>query len=187
MNLIQIAIFAILGLALSVSVVTDLKARRILNLVTLPTLLLCLGLRAAQGGWGELGGTGLASGLLGLAVGGTFFLVLAVLGGMGGGDVKLMAAVGAGVGFPTVLACLVYIALVGGIQAILWLIWQGKLLRTLGGMGRVALRKLRLARAEGQGLQGGKIPYGVAIALGTVWGVWWSLAPAVQSAAAAGG
>jgi prepilin peptidase CpaA len=186
MNLIQIAIYAVVGLALAVSVVTDLRTRKIRNFVTLPTLAVCLALRAIGGGWGEWTGLGLASGLLGMGIGGLFFLVLAVMGGMGGGDVKLVAAVGAGVGFPIVLACLVFIAVAGGVQAVLWLVWQGKLLRTLGGMARVALSKVRLASRDGRGLEGGKIPYGLAIAVGTVWGVWWSLGQAAHAVASGG-
>jgi prepilin peptidase CpaA len=91
---------------------------------------------------------------------------------MGMGDVKLVAAVGAGVGFPAIVACLVCIGLAGGVEALVVLIWQGKLLRTFGGMGRWVLQKARVAKGEEDALQRVKIPYGVAIALGTVWGLY---------------
>ncbi|HCF56921.1 MAG TPA: prepilin peptidase [Myxococcales bacterium] len=175
MSTLQIALYAIIALALAISVVTDLRTRTIKNVVTLPTVLLALMLRTAFEGWGTFGGDGLASGLLGMAVGGLFFYLFARLGGMGMGDVKLVAAVGAAVGFPVILACLMCIGLAGGVQALVVLLWQGKLLKTFSGMGRWVLQKARVARREEDTLQRVKIPYGVAIAFGTVWGVWWYL------------
>ena len=172
MSTVQIAIYAILGLALAISVITDLRTRTIKNFVTFPTLLLSLALRGGFEGWGSFAGEGLASGLLGMLIGGLFFFIFARAGGMGMGDVKLVAAVGAGVGFPAIVACLVCIGLAGGVEALVVLIWQGKLLRTFGGMGRWVLQKARVAKGEEDALQRVKIPYGVAIALGTVWGLY---------------
>jgi len=175
---IQIAIWVVLGVALAVSVVTDLRTRKILNVVTYPTIVLLLALRFAGGlkageWWGPVGGAGLAGGLVGLAVGGIFFFVMNVTGGMGMGDVKLAAAVGAGVGFPSILACLIFIGIAGGIEALVVLVWQGKVLKTFGGMARAALQKARVVKEDGAPRERTHIPYGVAIALGTVWGVYW--------------
>lgn len=180
MTRVQIAIYVVLAAALAVSVVTDLRTRKILNKITFPTMGLCLLLRLAGGlenglWWGPATGPGLASGLLGLLIGGSFFLLLSLLGGMGLGDVKLMAAVGAGVGFPMVLACLVFVGVAGGVQALLSLVWRGKLLKTLGGMGRSALQKVRLVAKDAGQPERDYIPYGVSIAVGTVWGVWWTM------------
>jgi Flp pilus assembly protein protease CpaA len=70
---------------------------------------------------------------------------------------------------------MLYISVVGGIEAIVVLIWKGKLLKTFGNMARVGLEKLKLAK-PGAPLEMSKIPYGVAIAIGSVWGiVWWHL------------
>jgi len=175
---IQIAIWVVLGVALAISVVTDLRTRKILNVVTFPTIVLCLALRLAGGlkagdWWGAAGGPGVAGGLVGLAVGGVFFFVMNVMGGMGMGDVKLAAAVGSGVGFPSVLACLIFIGIAGGIEAVVVLIWQGKVLKTFGGMARSALQKAKIVKPDTSPRERTKIPYGVAIALGTVWGVLW--------------
>ncbi len=191
MNRVQIATYALLGTALAISVVTDLRRREIKDIVTYPTFVLALLLRAANGAaerqsegaaaalagsWGSVFGNAVASGLLGALVGCGLFLILHLTSrgrAFGLGDVKLMAAVGAGVGFPTVLSCLVFVVVVGGLEAIVVLLWQGTFLRTLGGMVRWAASKAGVARAGGD-LQGGGVPYGVAIAIGTAWGVWYS-------------
>ncbi len=201
MNRVQIATYVLLGAALAISVVTDLRRREIKDIVTYPSFVAALLLRLAggaaerqqegvpailAGAWGAFGGSGLASGLLGAVVGSALFLGfhLASRGqAFGLGDVKLMAVVGAGVGFPVILACLVFVVVVGGLEAVLLLLWQGKFLGTLGGMARWAASKAGLSRSGAGALQGGGVPYGVAIAVGTVWGVWWSLS---QTSAAGG-
>jgi len=176
---IQVAIWVVLAVALAISVVTDLRTRKILNIVTFPTIALCLALRLAaglRGGdfWGPaVGGVGLASGLVGMAVSGILFFVMAAMGGMGMGDVKLAAAVGAGVGFPAVLPCLVFTGVAGGIEALVVLAWRRKLLEALGSMARSALQKVRRVNDDPSPRERTKIPYGVAIAAGTVWGVLW--------------
>ena len=80
------------------------------------------------------------------AVFGLFALVFA-LGGMGGGDVKLVAAVALWLPWEAVVVLLVLMSLAGGVL-------------TLG----MVVRK-RLARQEGRL----EIPYGVAIAFGGLW------------------
>ncbi|MBI5544932.1 MAG: prepilin peptidase [Deltaproteobacteria bacterium] len=173
-------------MALTVSVVSDLRTRRIYNWVTLPTMGLCLLLRFAGGlraeaWWGGPTGLGLASGLLGLVILGGIFWIMNLTGGIGEGDVKLAAAVGAGAGYPMVLPCLFFIAVVGGMEALIVLAWQGKLLKTLGGMARSALQKARVIKPDTIPPERTKIPYGVAIAVGTVWGVWWTLSQAMTA------
>jgi len=87
--------------------------------------------------------------------------------------VKLSAAVGAGVGYPAILACLMFIGIAGGLEALVVLLWQGKALKTFGGMGRSALQRLKVVKPDPAPRERSYIPYGVAIAVGTVWGMWW--------------
>ncbi len=182
-----ILLYGLLALALAISLVTDLWRQLIYNWVTFPTVGLALAIRfffegAAHresvgafvgAGWGRvMGGWGLASGLVGLGAGFGIFLVPYLFGGgVKEGDVKLTGAVGAAVGFPAIL---VFIALVGGLEAVLYLVWKGKFFRTVGRIGRLVGHKLRLVK-DNPKLEGDLIPYGVAIALGTAWGTAWML------------
>lgn len=76
-----------------VAAVMDVRTRRLPNWLTVPMFVAGLIFHVATGGWG---GLGMALG--GFAVGFGVLLVLWLIGGGGGGDVKLMGAVGAWLG-----------------------------------------------------------------------------------------
>lgn len=117
----------VLVVVIVVATYTELQESRIPNWLTLPALGIGLLL-----GYFNLGMT-LGASVTGFLVGfGTLF-VFYMFGGMGGGDVKLMGAVGALFGYPDVLSVLVYTAFIGGAMALVALIWQGDL---LGGLRR---------------------------------------------------
>jgi prepilin peptidase CpaA len=176
---VQIAMYALLGVALVISVITDLKSRLILNVVTIPTIAIALLLRFLMVGWRTQDITQamytLPNGLVGLAIGWIIFYVMFFFGGMGGGDVKLMGAVGAALGFPVVLYAVMFTALVGGLQAVLVLLWDGSLLKTFTNAGRRLAHALHIKRMEGPEPEKKYVPYGVAIALGSIWAVAWDL------------
>lgn len=151
--------------ALAVAVVTDLRARRIPNWLTLPTLIVALLLRGLLGGWDGAGG--LWQGLVGMGVAFVPFFALALAGGMGMGDVKLVAAVGACLGGQQILPALFCIAVVGGVQGVVALARSGGLRRL--GQGEADRKDATQAPARTPIT----VPYGVAIALGTVWSVFW--------------
>ena len=168
----HIALWVVLGVALVISVATDLLRREILDVVTYPLMGVALGVRWWAEGLGNLE-TGLVSGGvsgLGLAL---VLLPAAVRGRMGWGDVKLMAGVGAVLGFPTVMAAAAFISLVGALQAVVTLLWHGAVWDTLGELARRWAVKARLVRAGSAVAPQRHIPYGVAIALGTFWAMWW--------------
>ncbi len=149
---------------LIVSAATDIRTGRIYNLVTYPAIV--LGLAAAAAGFGPP----LWSAVAGCLVGGLSLYVLFAMRWMGGGDVKLMAAVGAFTGFPFILNAMFYSIFVGGVCAALILIWRGESDAVLGDLS-IAFRKA--TGSNGLSLQsiparGGSSPFGVAIALGTI-------------------
>ena len=76
-----------------VGAVKDVRGARIPNWLTYSGLGSALAVRGVVLGW-----VGLKGGFAGLLLAGGIFYVLFLLGGMGGGDVKLMAAVGAWAG-----------------------------------------------------------------------------------------
>jgi leader peptidase (prepilin peptidase)/N-methyltransferase len=87
----------LLVVALLICTATDLLRYRVPNAVTYPGILLALVAAAL------MPGSGLKDALLAMITAGGTFLLLAILtrGGMGLGDVKLAALIGAGLGFQT--------------------------------------------------------------------------------------
>ena len=75
---------------LVVATVTDIRSRRIPNWLVFPFLLGGLVVSTWVAGW-----HGLGESLGGMALGGFTYGILAMMGGMGMGDVKLCAAIGA--------------------------------------------------------------------------------------------
>ena len=85
----EIVYTATAALCAFVSSVFDVRSRRIPNFITAPALLLGLLLHMERGGWRDMF-SALAAGL----ICGGVFLIFYLAGGMGAGDVKLIAAVG---------------------------------------------------------------------------------------------
>src|SRR5690242_564869 len=120
MSVFQLSALA-LGLA---AAVWDLRTRRIPNVLTFGGTLVALLLHGYMGG---LSGVGLS--LAGWAVGLALFFPFFALGGLGAGDVKLLAAVGALVGpLPAVWVAL-FTMIAGGVMAILVASYSGYLRR----------------------------------------------------------
>jgi prepilin peptidase CpaA len=138
----------LLGIALAISVVTDLRSRLIYDVVTLPALgveLLLIFLAA--------GAPGLLDAAIGILIAAGPFALGSAVNAIGMGDVKLMAVVGAVAGaaggWSGAVQVLAWVAIAGGVQAGAQWIWA------------IARKKERPKY----------VPYGVAIAAGTV-GAW---------------
>ena len=102
----------ITGLVGLAATIEDLARRTVSNWLSLAALVAGIGCHALAGGW-----MGLGMALLGAIAGFAVFLVFYVLGGMGGGDVKLMAGFGAVLGVSRVLEAAFWTALTGGLLA----------------------------------------------------------------------
>jgi prepilin peptidase CpaA len=129
----------------------DLKWRRIPNWLTGAALLSGLIVNVWLTGAG-----GLVTALTGAALGLVLLLPFYAARGVGAGDVKLLAAIGALVGPQTLLWVALFGAVVGGVMSIVMLAMRGRLGPTLQ---QLALRR----RPSASGL---KAPYGLAIASG---------------------
>src|SRR4026208_1560982 len=102
-----------LMIVLLIAVVTDLRSSRIPNWLTFPAM----GFALAGHAW--LGSMhGVMFSLVGLGTGLGLFFLFYLAGGVGAGDVKLMAAIGAFVGVYGVLSCAWIAMIIGGLSAI---------------------------------------------------------------------
>jgi len=144
----------------------DLRTRRIPNYLTLGTAVAGL----AYNFMGQ-GLPGLADGILGMLLGFALLILPYLWGGMGAGDVKALAALGAWLGPQLTLFLFCYMGIAGGVIAVGYLVWQGILWQKIKE-GWVFLLNLILCRPDGAPgprspvqLTDG-IPYGVAIAVG---------------------
>ena len=163
--------FATLALcALAVTAVLwDLRTRRIPNVLTASGVLIALGWRAVEGP------APLAAGVLAAAIGLGLTLPLVLVGALGGGDMKLMAAVAAFVGPAALPTLLLVTALAGGVLAFIVALRRGTLVEILlharallapRGPGSAPRRTLATPGAVA-------VPYGIAIAAGALAG-WWA-------------
>ncbi|MGB0063184.1 MAG: prepilin peptidase [Terracidiphilus sp.] len=151
------------AVAVAVATFTDLRNRRIPNWLVFPffgagVLVSCFH------GWHGLGQS-LSGAGLGLLSFGVFFM----LGGMGAGDVKLFAGIGAWIGPSQLLIALVLTVLVGGAMAlgsVAWGGYLGKIVRRAGGL--VFGSKQERGEAVFDHPRPRDIPYGPAIAIGTL-------------------
>jgi prepilin peptidase CpaA len=103
------ALAATIGLA---AIVEDVARGTISNWLSLAALAGGLACQVAVHGW-----MGFAWGIAGAASGFGVFLLFYLLGGMGGGDVKLMAGFGSLLGAGRLLQAAFWTALVGGVLA----------------------------------------------------------------------
>ena len=153
-------VFIALPFILAFACYGEIKERRIPNWLTLGTIALGIGAATI-----EHGTQGLVDSAIGLAITGGVFLPFCLLGIVGGGDMKLMAGVGAVVCYPLALRVLCDTCLAGGIIAIALMAWHGILLTTLLNAMRVIFGMPR--RREGLS-KAPTVPYALAITLGTL-------------------
>ncbi|WP_066387117.1 A24 family peptidase [Neobacillus mesonae] len=162
----------LLLIVLFISLYTDLKSRKILNIVTLPTILFGIVYNIYN-----MGMEGFLFGGKGFLVGIGLLLIPYLLGGMGAGDVKLMTAIGTLMGVNFVFYSFIYTALIGGAIAIVLIIKQRGCINSMKSFFysviflRSNLGSILIPKEKHSSIS---FPYGIAIVLGTlctlVWG-----------------
>lgn len=149
----------------------DVAIRRIPNAFTLPAMIFGLLLHFTLGGWRQLA-TAAAAGL-GC---GAIFLLFYLAGGMGGGDVKLIAAAGCTAGLSLMGPLLILTSFAGGVMAIGLALYHRRLKETLMNLWALLVHH----RSEGLAphpefnignAQTLRLPYGLAIAAGSALGL----------------
>jgi prepilin peptidase CpaA len=149
----------------------DVRSRKIPNWLTLLGVLVGLGLNTFMfQGW-----AGLRLSLMGLGIAFGISFVLYALHAMGAGDVKLMAAVGSMVGWEDWFGIFVITAIVGGVAALLLVLFRGRLKTTLFNVGFI-LSEMKSGRPAYVGKEELDVrspkalglPHGAVIAVGTI-------------------
>ena len=162
---------AVLAVAL-VACVTDLRSRRIPNVLTF-----------GAAGAGILfhvfapAGEGATAAALGWLLGVAIFFVPFALGGLGGGDVKLLGALGAWLGPSAIFWAALYTGVAGGVMAIITALASGYFRKALSNVylllahwrvaGIKALPQLTLETSEGP-----RLAYAIPIFAGTMVAIW---------------
>jgi prepilin peptidase CpaA len=160
LNIPLVTVVAAIGV---VSTLVDLRTRRLPNPMTLGIAVTGLALAAAR--WTDLGVT---SAVLGLAVGIGLMLPAYVFGAMGGGDLKLFAALGTFLGpWPTVQAFL-YTLLAGGVLAVVVALQRRRLKQTIIDAAVLVQTAGATAPAIEHPTNNNRFAYAPAIALGTL-------------------
>lgn len=153
-------------IVLAIATFTDLRARRIPNWLVVPFMAAGIVVSTWLQGW-----HGLGQSFGGLGLGILLYGFLFWMGGMGAGDVKLAAAIGAWIGPSQLFFALVVTAMAGGIMALGWAAFGGFLKDLFAGasnltfgFGNAAVRQeMALANPLKR-----KMPYAPAIAIGTL-------------------
>ncbi len=160
------------GALLIVACTTDLRTRRIPNVLTFSAAAGALVFHLLTGGWSAAGWS-----IGGWVLGALLFFPMFALRGMGAGDVKLLAAVGAWLGPSQVATAALITSIAGGVIALAVALGHGylttagrnlwMLLTSWRVMGLRPVDELTL-----EGARGPRLAYAVPIAIGTLVTLW---------------
>jgi prepilin peptidase CpaA len=152
--------------------IPDLRTRRIPNVLTLGAACAAVAFHTAVSGW-----SGLGSSAAGWALGVALFLPIFLLRGMGAGDVKLLAAVGAWLGPGQVLWVALLTSVTGGVLGVIVALFHGYLSTMMANLKLLAtswwisgvrpVPQVTLADHRGP-----RLAYAIPIAVGTVVTLW---------------
>ena len=160
------------GAVLTIACIADLRTRRIPNALTLTAAVIAVVFHAATGGWAAV-----ASSIAGWLLGVALFFPMFALRGMGAGDVKLLAAVGAWLGPAQVAFVALATSIAGGVLALAVALLHGYLKTALTNV-RALLTHWRvmgvrpLPEVTLEGTQGPRLAYAVPVAIGTMVTLW---------------
>jgi prepilin peptidase CpaA len=147
----------------------DVRIRKIPNRLTGPALLLGVALHWALGG---IGGAGNA--LLGALIAGALLLPGWLMGWMAAGDVKLVAAVGAFLGYPQSLMMVLLSLMAGGVLALVEAVRRGVLVQSI--RGAALLGAWAMTRTGGTTpppvTSGVRFPFALAVLTGVICSLW---------------
>jgi prepilin peptidase CpaA len=148
----------------------DYAERRVPNWLNAALAVAGLLTQGIYSGW-----SGLGIGMLGLLVGFGLLIVPWLMHGMGAGDVKLMAAIGAWLGPMLTLWSFAAGAIIGGIAAVVMIVSTRRTLHAVTNMQTIMTKMKRMDTAFGEfggaktfGNTSQLLPYGVPLTAGTI-------------------
>jgi prepilin peptidase CpaA len=163
---------SVFTLLLAIACVADIRTRRIPNrlVAVLSVAGLVFSVTTAPHPW-----QGFVSGIAGLGLGLALWIPFYALRWLGAGDVKLFAAAGAWLGPARTLEGAFIAAIAGGVLAIGWMVraygWKGFTVAT--SMSVAAVRSGGRAPLDPRSRHA--LPYGVALAIGSVAVAWFQV------------
>lgn len=142
----QVGVFPIVVVLVGslIAAVTDVWKFRVYNALTFPLLVSGLLYHGIVSGL-----PGLGDGLAGMLLGFSALIILHIMGGVGAGDVKLMAAVGAWLGMELTLYVFIASSLAAGVYAVVLILITGRLGETLVNLQILIYRLMSLGRYLG--------------------------------------
>ena len=160
----------LVSIVLVVAAWIDGKELRVPNWITFPMVLAGLAYCTVTGGL-----TGLGEGLLGMVVGLACLLPLYAVGGMGAGDVKLMAGIGAWLGWQVTWYAFCVSAVVGAVMAVAMVLFKGNFKKHYENFQMILIewmqirdpKKLSAIAAERKPRMM-LLPYGIPICIGSI-------------------
>jgi prepilin peptidase CpaA len=160
----------LVGTLVAIAAIFDIRYRRIPNWLVLAGIILGLAWNLSSSGW-----SGLGRASEGLGLGFILYFPLYLLRARGAGDVKLLAAVGAVTGPMNCLWIFMLTAVLGGIIALILLLFRGRVRQTFFNVGWI-IRDLMHLQAPYKSsdeldvttTRGLRLPHGAMIAVGVL-------------------
>lgn len=169
--------FCVLAVVLIAGSVTDVWKGKIPNIVTYPAIVIGLVGHALVGLYAgdDVQTLSFAGSAIGLAAGFLPMLAFWLCGGVGAGDAKLLAAVGALSGWRFTLSAMFYGFAAAAIMAIIIAVHKRVLLRTLKRVGQTVYLALTPGKPVGPDVTDSpKVPIGLAMCIGAAVAMGWA-------------
>jgi len=159
--------YFVLAAVLVIAAVTDLRSGKVYNWLTYPAIAVGLIGHTLLGGWGGADKMGLLGAAGGLAAGFLPMLAAYLAGGLGGGDAKLMGAVGALAGWRFAISAMFFGLLIAALMALGVLLYKRMLADTFKRLGRFVFLLLTPGKpADPTTPDSPKVPVSLAFAMG---------------------
>lgn len=148
----------------------DGKQLKVPNWITFPMVLTGLLYHSVANGW-----SGFNASLMGVGCGLLCLLPLYSIGGMGAGDVKLMAGIGAWLGVTTTWNSFLATVVVGAVMAVVMVVWSGRIQHHVTQFMHIAFEivtirdpKKLFVIAKDRKPTMFLLPYGIPICIGSI-------------------